>query len=387
MPEPLILKVVNGKEAGRQIPVPSRGAVLGRGVDCDIVLDDPSVSRKHCRIVWENTDWVIEDLGSRSGVIVNEQMSHISPLKQGDEIRLAGLVLKVASPPFPQAVRAQDTISFSCKCGKVHVVKAAFAGKSLVCKQCGAKIVIPAASVPKPAPFPAPHVPSAEPWSGTSPVVSIFGPRRVRPTDGDPPRMPVRRDGLHLRNSQSHEEKELNREPRPVHRESEPALQQSEQKDFLNYNAQGGPDSSTGTTRLLGIIGSIALLIGVFLPAVSSSTRGTLSYYHNGKADGTILLILAAISLFLLLVKGNHWLLLTGLASLADMLFAFVSVCGRMSQAKTGVPQNPLKDAIEAVHLQWGWPVLVIGAGLVIAAAVIELKQKWQGLDPPWAKR
>ena len=162
MPEPLILKVVGGKDAGRQITVPIGGAVLGRGLDCDIVLDEPSVSRKHCRIVSEKADWIIEDLDSRSGVIINGQASSENPLKQGDEIKLAALVLKVVSLQLPQGAPARDAISFSCKCGKVHVVKAAFAGKSIVCKQCRAKIVIPAASLPKTAPSPAPPLPGVE---------------------------------------------------------------------------------------------------------------------------------------------------------------------------------------------------------------------------------
>ena len=387
MPEPLILKVVGGKDAGRQITVPIGGAVLGRGLDCDIVLDEPSVSRKHCRIVSEKADWIIEDLDSRSGVIINGQASSENPLKQGDEIKLAALVLKVVSLQLPQGAPAQDAISFSCKCGKVHVVKAAFAGKSIVCKQCRAKIVIPAASLPKTAPSPAPPLPGVEPWPGTSPVVSLFGPQRPLSTDGRPPRMPVSATGLHFVNSRLHEEPGLKREQRPIHRESKPASQQSERKEALNYNAQDEPASATGTPRLLGIIGSIALLIGVFLPAVSSSIRGSLSYFQNGKSDGTIVLVLAVISFFLVLVKGYRWLLLTGLASLGDMVFAFLNFRRRMFEARTEAADKSVRDVIEAVNLQWGWAVLVVGAGLLIAAAVLEFKEEWYGLDPPWAKK
>ena len=166
----------------------------------------------------------------------------------------------------------------------------------------------------------------------------------------------------------------MKREQRPIHRESKPASQQSERKEALNYNAQDEPASATGTPRLLGIIGSIALLIGVFLPAVSSSIRGSLSYFQNGKSDGTIVLVLAVISFFLVLVKGYRWLLLTGLASLGDMVFAFLNFRRRMFEARTEAADKSVRDVIEAVNLQWGWAVLVVGAGLLIAAAVLELK-------------
>ena len=62
MPEPAILEVPRGKDAELQITVLASGAVLGRGSDCDIALDEPTLSQKHCPIVGEKTEWVIEDL-------------------------------------------------------------------------------------------------------------------------------------------------------------------------------------------------------------------------------------------------------------------------------------------------------------------------------------
>lgn len=195
----MILEVLTGKDKGRQIAVPTTGAVLGRGKDSDIKLDEPTFSRKHCRIVREKTGWVIQNLGSRSGVIINGQMTNGGSLKQHDEIRLGQLRLKVVSllepqcyfrcqcgkvyavkaafagktavckrcgakTKVPEATASEDTIHFPCKCGKIHVVTAAFAGKTAVCKRCGAKTKVPLAAALASAAA-AKTAPRLAPWS------------------------------------------------------------------------------------------------------------------------------------------------------------------------------------------------------------------------------
>lgn len=41
--------------------------VIGRGVDCDVVIKDAKASRKHCRLLRKDDGFVLEDLGSRNG--------------------------------------------------------------------------------------------------------------------------------------------------------------------------------------------------------------------------------------------------------------------------------------------------------------------------------
>ncbi|MBI2897236.1 MAG: sigma 54-dependent Fis family transcriptional regulator [Deltaproteobacteria bacterium] len=45
--------------------------VVGRAVDCDLVLDDETVSDRHFEIAWNDTDLVLRDLESRNGTYVN----------------------------------------------------------------------------------------------------------------------------------------------------------------------------------------------------------------------------------------------------------------------------------------------------------------------------
>jgi pSer/pThr/pTyr-binding forkhead associated (FHA) protein len=53
------------------MPVGSDGAVIGRSRECDIVLGDANVSRKHAEIRLIGGGWAITDLGSTNGVRVN----------------------------------------------------------------------------------------------------------------------------------------------------------------------------------------------------------------------------------------------------------------------------------------------------------------------------
>jgi hypothetical protein len=46
-------------------------AVIGRIPDCDIQLEAENVSRKHARILYQNEEYQIEDLGSTNGIYVN----------------------------------------------------------------------------------------------------------------------------------------------------------------------------------------------------------------------------------------------------------------------------------------------------------------------------
>jgi len=134
------------------------------------------------------------------------------------------------------------------------------------------------------------------------------------------------------------------------------------------------------TKQLLGLIGSIVLFIGVFTPIVSVPIMGNMNYFQNGKGDGTIVLILAVVSLVLVLANKYKGLWCTGVGSLGVMLFTFINFQSKMSQVKAdmeselaGNPFRGLADmAMQSVQLQWGWALLIVGAALVIASAAIK---------------
>jgi pSer/pThr/pTyr-binding forkhead associated (FHA) protein len=72
----------------RVVPVDGAAFVLGRAPECDLVLDGASVSRRHARIVREAEGFVLEDLGSANGTLVNGARAERCPLEVGDELRI-----------------------------------------------------------------------------------------------------------------------------------------------------------------------------------------------------------------------------------------------------------------------------------------------------------
>jgi hypothetical protein len=73
----------------RRVLVAPSGAVLGRSRECDIVLDDTGVSRRHAEIRPTEDGWLLVDLGSTNGVRINGRaLRGQHPLQLGDRIGL-----------------------------------------------------------------------------------------------------------------------------------------------------------------------------------------------------------------------------------------------------------------------------------------------------------
>jgi serine phosphatase RsbU (regulator of sigma subunit) len=87
------LTVVDGPQEGTVYEL-AEVCHLGRALDCQVQIQDLSVSRRHARIAPIAGRWEIEDLGSGNGTFVNEQQVTRAPLRHGDVIRIALLHLR-----------------------------------------------------------------------------------------------------------------------------------------------------------------------------------------------------------------------------------------------------------------------------------------------------
>jgi len=83
----LRLRIQLRNQPGRTVDA-ADGAKLGRSAQCDVVLDETTVSKQHARLHCE-TDAQIEDLGSTNGTFVNgRRVEEPTTLKRGDRIGL-----------------------------------------------------------------------------------------------------------------------------------------------------------------------------------------------------------------------------------------------------------------------------------------------------------
>lgn len=51
----------------KRVVVTAGSSVIGRSKECDLTINHPSLSRRHCKITEQKDGWWIEDLGSRGG--------------------------------------------------------------------------------------------------------------------------------------------------------------------------------------------------------------------------------------------------------------------------------------------------------------------------------
>lgn len=82
------LKVVSGARQGLNVPLsPGKPLVIGRK-EGDLILDDPLVSTSHAQIVARDEAFVIQDLGSTNGTLVDGRLVRETVLRPGAEISL-----------------------------------------------------------------------------------------------------------------------------------------------------------------------------------------------------------------------------------------------------------------------------------------------------------
>lgn len=81
-----ILRVVRGKGVGRTLRLGSSRVMAGRVAEADMVLDDPGASRRHFEVVCLPTGYVLRDLESTNGTMVNRVTVAECRLSDGDII-------------------------------------------------------------------------------------------------------------------------------------------------------------------------------------------------------------------------------------------------------------------------------------------------------------
>src|SRR5262249_44074564 len=76
---------------------------IGRGFANDFKIADPSVSGSHCKIIVENGNFILKDLGSTNGTFINRSPVTEASLEGGQTIHLGGVEMVFQTDPAPRS--------------------------------------------------------------------------------------------------------------------------------------------------------------------------------------------------------------------------------------------------------------------------------------------
>lgn len=90
------LVLLEGPNSGKVFPLGGNTVTIGRDLDNDIALDDLHVSKHHARLTGQGDHWLIEDLNSINGTLVNDtQITEPHRLQPNDTVTLGSLTFRI----------------------------------------------------------------------------------------------------------------------------------------------------------------------------------------------------------------------------------------------------------------------------------------------------
>ena len=103
----LTLTFMSGSRDGEVVLLETAGSPpsisIGRVAPCELAIsDDPDLSRRHARIFWNGSSWMLEDLDSSNGTFIGEfqtarRLSGPAAIKDGDIFRVGLTRLRLGS--------------------------------------------------------------------------------------------------------------------------------------------------------------------------------------------------------------------------------------------------------------------------------------------------
>jgi len=85
---PALVVRSGGGMAGQSFQPAEGRTLIGRSPECDVFLDDVTVSRRHAELLREGDTFTIRDLGSLNGTYVNRQRIETVMLSEDDEVQI-----------------------------------------------------------------------------------------------------------------------------------------------------------------------------------------------------------------------------------------------------------------------------------------------------------
>ena len=107
-PPEVFLEILDGEQEGHLFPITDKTVTIGREPSCDLVLQDPYVSRKHCQIVFRGDHFTVLDLGSLNKTKVKNNIYIQKNLKHDNILTLGKTRLRFVWENANEWVREQE---------------------------------------------------------------------------------------------------------------------------------------------------------------------------------------------------------------------------------------------------------------------------------------
>src|SRR5271165_1059931 len=85
---PLLVIRAGGGRVGESFPIAGERMSIGRRPECEVFLDDVTVSRDHALLIHRGESWYLDDCGSLNGTYVNRSRIESHRLEEGDEVQI-----------------------------------------------------------------------------------------------------------------------------------------------------------------------------------------------------------------------------------------------------------------------------------------------------------
>ena len=157
-------------------------------------------------------------------------------------------------------------------------------------------------------------------------------------------------------------------------------MKETKSKEPLSQNNKG----ELSYTKILVIIGSCFLLIGIFLPCVSIPIMGSKNYLQLGTTSSIFLFAMIGLSIVLLLfqVRTDLYFFIGGL-NLGSILLKLFTIISNISDMKESTARGAEAEGWESlgatiassmisnVSFGGGWAILIIGAVIITLSPLL----------------
>jgi DNA-binding NtrC family response regulator len=121
------LRVIYGVDAGLEVAIPAVGLVIGADPTADVVLKDPSVSRRHMSVRASAGGFEVSDLGSRNGTFLDSVSIQKATVPVGANLRVGATLLQLVPAEDAMPIPPSSASSFGGMIGSSPAMRQVYA--------------------------------------------------------------------------------------------------------------------------------------------------------------------------------------------------------------------------------------------------------------------